>query len=285
MDHFFFKKVFRPHKKKLRFFIVKFHSTMSSNTKKRSYSLSNSAKKGRYSLSTGYDRSRGGLQPGSRVSLMAAMRRRNSAELKGVDTNLSLTVISTSTTNASSFLLNAVAPGSGSFNRIGRKIQCKSLRIKGGCNFVMTPSAAGVVEANSLRMVVVWDRQPNSGTIPTWNAIFGATDQAGTETSTILSPLSYDNMSRFTVLKDKAIDCVTVPGNVVSTAVITQFYTIDEYIALGNRETTYSGQSATCTIADISTGALYVYFRAQSATATQSCTIDADTIARLRYMD
>jgi len=256
------------------------------SSKKRSYSMSGSSKKGRYTLSTGYDRSRGGLQPGSRVSLMAALRQRNSAELKGVDTSLSLSpIISTSTTNGSSFLLNAIAPGSGSFNRIGRKAILKSLRIKGGLSFGMTPSAAGAVDPNSVRMVIVWDKQPNSGTIPTWDLIFGVTDQAGAETSNVLAPLKYDNMARFQVLKDKSFDCQTVPGNVVSTATVNQFVSIDEYIALGNRETTYSGQSATCTIADISTGALYVYFRAQSQTTTASAAVDADTIARLRYMD
>jgi len=213
------------------------------------------------------------------------MSRRNASELKGVDTSLTLNpIISTSTTNGSAFLLNAIAPGSASFNRIGRKALLKSLRIRGGLAFTMTPSAAGAVDANSVRMVVVWDKQPNSGAIPTWDVIFGVTDQAGTETSTILSPLRYDNMSRFQVLKDKSFDVQTVPGNVVSTGTVAQFMSIDEFLTI-NRETTYSGQSATCTTADISTGALYVYFRAQSAAGTAICAVDADTQARLRYSD
>jgi len=221
-----------------------------------------------------------------RASIQAALRSRCGRETKGVDTSLSLSpIISIPGTNASAFLLNAIAPGSGSFNRVGRKALLKSLRLKGAAVFDMTASASGIVPANSLRMVIVWDKQPNSSTIPTWDTIFGVTDQAGAETSTVEAPLRYDNMSRFQVLKDKTIDVAVVVANVVTTGVISQSMHFDEYISLSNRETTYSGQSATCTIADISTGALYVYFRAHNNTTNNIVTIDADTIARLRYTD
>jgi len=222
----------------------------------------------------------------SRVSRAAVAAARNALELKGVDVGLTLTpVIATSTTNGSAFLLNAIAPGSGSFNRIGRKAHLKSLRLKGAFQVSQTPSATGAVGGACVRMVVVWDLQPNSGSIPTWDVIFGTTDQAGTEASTVLSPLRYDNMNRFHVLKDKSYDYATVPGNVVSTATQIGFMPFDEYINLGGRETNYSGQSATCTTADISTGALYVYFRAQLNDATVAVSVGSNSIARLRYVD
>lgn len=215
------------------------------------------------------------------------MMSRRSASLKGVDTNLALNpVLATTGTNGSAFLLNAVAPGSGSFNRIGRKVSMKSLRLKGAVNFQMTPSGIGSVTGNCMRMVIVYDRQPNSGTIPTWDTIFGVTDQAGTETSTIASPLKYDNMDRFRVIKDKTIDVATVTATVVTTGVIDQYVNFDEFMSLKGLETTYSGQSATCTIADISTGALYVYFRAHvNSGGNNQAVIDGDSIARLRYAD
>ena len=194
--------------------------------------------------------------------------------MKGVDVSLSLSPIIFSTnTNGSAFLLNGIAPGSASFNRVGRKATLKSLRIKGGVVFTFTPSAAGVVPPNSVRMVVVWDKQPCSGAIPTFETIFGVTAQDGTETSNVNAPLKYDNMARFQVLKDRSIDCPTVAGNVATTATVSQYITVDDFMSLGNRVSTYSGQSAPCTTADISTGALYVYFRAQDNTAgaTQAC--------------
>jgi len=215
------------------------------------------------------------------------MSRRNASELKGVDINLALNPVLNSTgTNGSSFLLNGIAPGTGSFNRVGRKVSLKTLRLKGAYNFQMTPSSLGAVLGNSCRMVIVYDRQPNSGTIPTWDTIFGVTDQAGTETSTIDAPLKYDNMDRFRVIKDVTRDVATIPANVVTTGVVDQYVHFDEFMSLKGLETTYSGQSATCTIADISTGALYVYFRSSTNSGgTTLVQVDTDSIARLRYQD
>jgi len=223
----------------------------------------------------------------SRISSAAVQAARSALELKGVDTTLTLNpIISTTTTNASSFLLNAIAPGSGSFNRIGRKAHLKSLRLKGSIVFTAVASATGVNFGNWVRMVIVWDKQPNSGTIPTWDSIFGVTDQAGVETSTILSPLKYDNMNRFQILKEKLIDYDVQAASPVSTGSTSELVLFDEYIPLGNRETLYSGQSATCTTADISSGALYVYFRAYTNTpGANVAQVDATSIARLRYVD
>jgi len=224
----------------------------------------------------------------SRISRGAVQSARAGLEVKGVDVALTqaLGVINTTTTNANCVLLNAIAPGSGSFNRIGRKAHLKSLRLKGSVEFVSTPSAAGIIVGNWMRMVVVWDQQPSSGTIPTWDVIFGLTDQAGTETSTTLAPLRYDNMDRFKVLCDKIIDYQVQPSTPVSTALVTEQITFDEFISLGNRECVFSGQSATCTIADISTGGLYVYFRANTNTAgANQCAVAAQSFARLRYSD
>lgn len=208
-------------------------------------------------------------------------------EVKGVDIALTQApaIITTTTTNANSILLNGIAPGTGSFNRVGRKVVLKTLRLKGAALITQTPSAAGAISPGSLRMVVVWDQQPSGGTIPTWDVIFGITAQDGTESSTVLAPLRYDNMDRFTVLKDKIIDFDSVPGNVVSTASVSTLKSFDEYISLKNRTSVYSGQSAPCTIADISTGGLYVYFRAQNSDGTVALSIDADSFARLRYTD
>ena len=207
------------------------------------------------------------------------------ASTKGVDVSLSSAIVNTTNSNASAILVNAIAPGSASFNRVGRKVTLETLRVKGGIEFTMTPSAAGAVSGNAVRMVVVWDQQPNSGSIPTWDTIFGTTDQGGSENSNVNAPLRYDNMDRFRVLKETNIAQDTIPANVVTTGVLKQYKVVDEYISLGKRSSIYSGQSATCTTADISTGALYVYFRCQTSDATSSAIVDSDTFARLRYKD
>ena len=48
-----------------------------------------------------------------------------------------------------------------------------------------------------VRAVLVWDKQPNNGAIPTFDTIFGQTSQAGVESASVMDHLRYDNMFRF----------------------------------------------------------------------------------------
>ena len=148
----------------------------------------------------------------------------------------------------------------------------------------LTPTVAtGVVASQSVRMVLVWDKQPNSGTIPTFDTIFGVTDQTGAEsTSDILNPPRYDNMDRFRVLKDYVQDLEESDFMGVGSAPeLTIRYNFDEYVKLKNLETNSSATNNPSTIADISTGALSVFFRAQNNGATAIAGVDG--FARLRY--
>lgn len=220
--------------------------------------------------------------PRSSRSLRAA-----TGEKKGMDTDISLTpIISTTNTNASSFVLNLIQQGSGSWNRVGRKAILRSLRIKGAFSFAMTPTAAtGAGVENTTRMVVVWDKQPSGAAIPTFDTIFGITAQDGTESCPdIWCPPKYDNMDRFKILKDETID--VKPESFIGSGSgpqVTQYQTYDTYLKLGLLETVFQGQSAPMTIADISTGAIYIFFRAAQNSAVSSSAFDG--IARLRYSD
>jgi len=246
---------------------------------KRKYSGSNGGAQKKYKSTAVVKR------PSSKVYVP----RQRMGEVKGLDTLLSLNpIINTTGTNGSIFVLNLVPPGSASFNRVGRKIYNKSLRLKGSFLFVTAPTATTSDQLGSyIRMVVVWDKQPSSGSIPTFDSIFGVTAQDGTESTTLLSPLKYDNMDRFKILKDCTY--VSNPDVVIGGGTTNQnerIVTFDEYLKLGGRETVFSGQSATQTIADISSGGLYVIFRANGNTAlTNFNAVNADSIARLRYTD
>lgn len=67
---------------------------------------------------------------------------------------------------------------------------------------------------------------------------------------------------------------------------ITNNYDFDEYIELGNRVTIFSGDSSPMTIADISSGGLYVFFRADQATTNVNAfNVAGNSFARLRYSD
>lgn len=223
----------------------------------------------------------------SRQSLAAAVR--SVGEKKGMDTALTLSpVTDTTNTNASSFVLNLVQQGAGSWNRIGRKINLQSVRLRGVATFAFQVQAVtGQLFANTLRMVVVWDKQPSGAAIPTFDTIFGKTDQSGTESTTFLDPVRYDNMDRFVILRDVVKDAQSEATSDAGTTLVSQVNcSFDEYVKLGSREVVFSGQSNPMTIADISSGALYVYFRAETnSILTTQVSIDATSFARLRYTD
>ena len=206
-------------------------------------------------------------------------------ELKGMDTNIQYVpgIVNTTNTNANILALNLVRTGTGSWNRIGKRICSKSLRIQGRAYCSMTQDATNDVYGNLLRMIVVWDKQPSGGAYPTFDNIFSVTDQAGVETSTWYSPRAFDTADRYKVIKDWTIK--VEPDVYPSASNFAQYiFDIDEYISLPNLETNYSGQSTPMDIPDINSGALY--FIARAATNTVNVTQWAiDATARLRYTD
>lgn len=219
---------------------------------------------------------------------MRVVKRQYRGEIKGVDTLLTLSpIIATTTTNGSIQVINLIVPGSGSFNRIGRKAHLQSLRIKGYLTAAVTSVAAtSDLTAGLVRMVVVWDKQPSSGAIPNFNDIFGVTDQVGTESSTVMAPVRYDNMDRFKILKECVFNFTPQAISPTAADVMNMKLAVDEYVKLKGLESVYSGQTSPQTIADISTGALYVVWRASDNLAgTFQASVDSQTFARLRYTD
>ncbi|AXH75105.1 MAG: coat protein/nuclear export [Cressdnaviricota sp.] len=212
-------------------------------------------------------------------------------ETKGMDTPLTQVAAVTDdpTTNTSAVCLNLVRQGAGSWNRVGRKIYNQSLELKGEIGYKYTRNGDNNVSLAQLRMVVVWDAQPNGGVIPNFSDIFGRTDQAGTETFNVYDPPRYDTMSRFTVLKDDFI----LPQNLVATPTggtgneVSCSYPIKSYIKLLNRQTVYQSSSNPSTVADISTGSLLIYFRTTVTAALHDAQflIPDNLVARLRYTD
>lgn len=209
------------------------------------------------------------------------------AELKGVDTSFALVpILATTNTNASMFTLNLVVPGNGSFNRVGRKIRMKSARIRGNMEFYIASSATTLnMEGNTVRVVLVYDKQP-SGVLPTFDTIFGHTLPDGTEATNFLDGLKYDNTARFKVLKDwvKSASASVIPTGGTENFGIYKCE-IDEFVKLNALETVYSGQSSPQTIADISSGALYLIMRVDTNNATTLVGADSNSFVRLRYYD
>lgn len=202
---------------------------------------------------------------------------------KGMDTSITNAgIVSTTNTNDDILVLNLVQQASGSWNRVGRKIKLKSIRLKG--HAVITLGISTNELGNSLRMCLVWDKQPSGNAIPAFDEIFGITEQDGTESSTTDAPPRYDNMERFRVLMDKTIACNPQASNPVGGGDQTYYLPFDEYVPTKGCMTNFSGQSQPMTISDISSGALYFVVRAQQ-TAAGTVALSDSSIARLRYLD
>jgi len=209
-------------------------------------------------------------------------------ELKGMDTGVSTAaVLNTTGTNGDITVLNLIQTGTGSWNRIGRKTCLKSLRIQGRAECVHAVGATNDLLGNQLRIIIVWDKQPSGAALPAFDDIFAVTDQSGAETTTYASPLAFDTMDRFRVIKDWTL--VSNPMAIASTAVagtdtVQNEFDIDEFVTLPNLDSNYSGQSTPMTIADINTGALYVITRSllnNAATSVWSYVCNH----RIRYVD
>lgn len=159
-------------------------------------------------------------------------------------------------------LLNGCVAGSQNFNRIGRKINLKSLQIHG--YFQATAVATANVKA---RMLIVFDKQSN-GAAPTYANIITSQDITGATSSTVTDMINLDNRDRFEIIRDENI--VIAPYNTTATQSVAGTPTIvpiDRYIKLGNRETVYNAGTAG-TVGDIQSGALYVFFIASQPNAT-----------------
>lgn len=123
-------------------------------------------------------------------------------EKKGMDTTIQIVDVPNHAL-CTAILLNAVDMGTGSYERIGRRIKLDSLRIK------MNLSCSLDVQEEPFhdviyRISVLFDPQPQ-GVLPTFDTVFRQTNQSGTEASQFTSMLSYDQMDRYEVLGDEVV--------------------------------------------------------------------------------
>jgi len=210
----------------------------------------------------------------------------NRGELKGVDTLINGVLLGNPnvTTNASGICLNLIQTGSGYWNREGRKIQLKSLRIKATIDYAAYPIGTSIGAMN-IRVVVVYDKSPNGGTLPKFEDIFSHTNQVGTAATLWNSPQSFKSMQRFTILRDKVYDFD--PASYVATTggELEMTETVDEYIKLNGYDTIYASTTNPATIADVYSGGVYLYAIASWATNDSTTTFDPSSMCRLRYYD
>lgn len=210
--------------------------------------------------------------------------RTKKGEVKALDIpNAHYTMFSASAANTQTFLLSLVQEGTGFFNRIGRKIEMRSLHIRGG----IFPNGTAQAVGDYVKWAIVYDRQP-TGVLPIFSDIFKAYDGAGAATSSQFSDVNLDNRERFAVLRHKSFELPATAAlqlaSVSQTVVLEgEHQNITEFIKLGGLTTHYNGTANPITIANITTGALYLVTQGAFATGTEGWYIGLQF--RLRYDD
>lgn len=215
--------------------------------------------------------------------MLSVTSRRSHAEIKTVDTanTHAATLTMALNTTGSVQVVNLIQPGDEYFQRIGRRIEMKSFFING----VIQQTGVFGNPNDYCRIAIVYDRQPN-GVITTWANVFSSTDQSGTAVSSALSNVNPNEMERYMVLADFRLALPTVTANTDSTAAADGVHTsfnINRFIKLKNLKAHYQAATSPSTIADISTGALYVLTYGSYAAGNDQW--QAQLNWRLRYTD
>jgi len=188
--------------------------------------------------------------------------RPNQAELKFKDTTTSVTMGIASgafSTPGATTLLNGLAPDSTASGRIGRRINMKSLYIRGTAQLAAASTVGGPV-----RMIVIYDKQSNA-TAPAVTDILVA--------DSFIAPNNISNRDRFVTLVDQVVGPISTAGN--------QQVAFTCYKKLSHAVQYNAGVAGT--IGDITSGAIYILFAQGGSIATAAPV--AGFYARIRYED
>lgn len=175
------------------------------------------------------------------------------------------------------FLVNPIQAGTGFFNRVGSRVEMKSLHIRGFLYFASTSIQ------DQARMIIIYDRQP-TGALPAISAILQNRDQAGAATSPGSAEINLDNRDRFLIIRDHQ---VSIPSCTVAAGVLTNgpqwvdSPQVNLFIKLKGLTTHFNSTANPLTITNVATGALYCLFISD----TQDSTFGFNGNFRLRYND
>lgn len=187
-------------------------------------------------------------------------------EVKFIDVNgTTQTAPSASSSWSAGMLLNGCVPGSGATDRVGRKIIIKSLLFRYSIQVAAQTGGGG-----RFRILVVYDKQTNA-TAPAITDILLADDW--------LSPNNLSNRDRFVTLCDEYTDpstgTATTVGDFNDPCGMLKFKRL-------NLETMFNSGNAG-TVADITTGSIYVFFSQPGTMTYTSATLNFRS--RVRFLD
>jgi len=210
------------------------------------------------------------------------------------DKGANMTALLVTTLNTNLRVINQIKEGSGFQQRIGRKINMKSVRINGMIR--PTGTNVAVIPNQELRLIMFYDKQWNAATAFTLSTLLQDQTEAAT-TSSAMSGVNLNNRERFKILIDRKISCpqITVTAGPVITSstgswmldgssIETGGPVVNIYKKLGGLETQYNGTVGTS--ADINSGALVICLLTDGGTLTTNTNDwQFDGTIRLRYYD
>lgn len=188
--------------------------------------------------------------------------RRGRDELKYIDTTSTGTVNGT----GSLTLLNGIAQGQDINQRIGRKVNLKSIFFRLDLYPATTASSP---TGDIVRILVIYDCQTNSSAPGIGNILVSPQ---------YLAPMNLDYRDRFKILIDKH---VTMPANVYTTGALTSGEGMPKICKVWKRlnmDEVFNGTAAT--IGSIATGSIYLLLLALGTNVTT-----ANMWCRIRYTD
>jgi len=179
--------------------------------------------------------------------------------------------------------LNLIRAGTSFFNRIGRKINMKSLHVKLQLNPIRTVAAT-----DYCRVMIVYDSQTN-GSNPAIADIIQDTDQAGTNTTNAVSSANLNNRDRFRILCDwrLCLPSVTLTGGVQTNLGIQDvnesIVDLERFIPMKRLVTQFKADSSPAVIGDIATGGIFLVTLGGVASGFEGWQVVGST--SLRYLD
>jgi len=196
-------------------------------------------------------------------------------------------------TTGSVFPLNIVAQGSAQYERVGNKIDMRSLEL----SYTLQPiAAARSCAMDSARILVVYDKQTN-GAAPAISDILQDADQAGDPFTNTFSGLNILNSDRFIVLYDRRVQLPALTTQVAAPSVTAEFPSgfggdllgkgdglgfHHRFLRFRGLPTQFKANGGS--VGDISTGGVFLVTLGATAAGSE-CWAIPKWHARLRYSD
>jgi len=195
-------------------------------------------------------------------------------ELKSVDVSGTIALDNNGLGNGHTALINGLFLGTERYQRIGRRVTAKRINVR--C-YIYTSAASPAVIDDLFRIAVVFDEQPSNIAAVTAASLWQSVSSAGATSTNMLSFNNRDNSMRYKTLRSHMvqINAETQAQETYKERIVWEWDIPVNYTSQYNAGT--AG-----TIADITTGALYLVAHGNNSAVAQW---SVDYVIRYKYTD